>query len=122
MHTTHNTLLQKARRLQARPIQVATFGGESYLLQGLFVMLGICVASYLYFVGLSIMNVIANREASVETERLRSTVSSLEEDYFTLSKDVTADVGSYIGLTATADSSFVRRTSGMAMNVRPSTF
>lgn len=122
MHTQHTTLLQKARRLQEHKVQVATFTGESYILQALFLALGICIAAYLYFVGVSIMNVIANREASVETERLRSTVGSLEQDYFTLSKDVTSIVGTDIGLTQTVGSSFVKRNAGVAMIVRASAF
>ncbi len=122
MHTTHTILLQKARRLQEHKVQVATFAGESYILQGLLLALTVCIATYLYFVGVSIMNVIAHREATVETERLRSTVGTLEQDYFTLSKEVTSIVGTDIGLQQTIGSSFVKRTNGVAMIVRPSAF
>lgn len=125
MHTNHShrhnqlSLFQKARELPNRKVSVATFAGESHLLQFLILVLGLCVAAYLYFVGLSIMNVIENREARVESERLQSIVVNLEQEYFKLSKGVTPEMGVNMGLVKTFGTSFVRRTNGMASNALP---
>lgn len=115
MHTQTN-FLQRARDLSKKQVNVVAHTGESYLLQFLLLTLTLCVGTYLYFVGLSIMNVIANKEASLESDRLQSIVSTLEEDYFTLSKDVTSALGTHIGLAETNDASFVRRVNNMAAN------
>ena len=119
MRQAQLALLQKARTLPERKISSIAFAGESYLLQTLSILLVLCVAAYLYFVGVSIMNVITNREASVESERLRSIVGGLEEQYFTLSKAITPDAAGNLGLSASAETSFVRRTSAVAVNDAP---
>lgn len=119
MRQAQLALLQKARTLPERKISSVAFSGESYLLQTLSILLVLCVAAYLYFVGVSIMNVITNREASVESERLRSIVGGLEEQYFTLSKAITPDAAGNLGLSASAETSFVRRTSAVAVNDAP---
>ena len=120
MRPAQLALLQKARALPERKVSAIAFQGESYLLQTLSILIVLCVAAYLYFVGVSIMNVITNREASVESERLRSIVGGLEEQYFQLSKAVSPESASAHDLTASAGVSFVRRTSAVAVNVAPS--
>lgn len=120
MRPAQLALLQKARALPERKVSAIAFTGESYVLQTLSILIVLCVAAYLYFVSVSIMNVITNREASVESERLRSIVGSLEEQYFQLSKAVSPESASAHGLTASASTSFVRRTSAVASNVTPS--
>lgn len=97
-------------------IRVEAFNGEQFVIHGLVLALFLCIALYGYFVSLSIMNVIANREASVESERLRSTVVALEQEYFNLSKSITADLATDVGLTDTTETEFVRRPNGMAAN------
>lgn len=119
MRPAQLALLQKARALPERKVSSVAFAGESYLLQTLSILIVLCVAAYLYFVGVSIMNVITNREASVESERLRSIVGGLEEQYFQLSKAVSPESASAHGLTTSAGVSFVRRTSAVASNVTP---
>ncbi|MDP3645803.1 MAG: hypothetical protein Q8R25_01835 [bacterium] len=127
MHTNHShrhhnqlSLFQKARELPHRRVSIAAFSGESHVLQFFMLALALCVAGYLYFVGVSIMNVIAHREASVESDRLQSIVVNLEEEYFKLSKGVTPEMGAHLGLQKTSATSFVRRASGMASNVKAS--
>ena len=114
------SLFQKARELPKRQVNVAALMGESHMMQFVMSALIFCVCAYLYFVGLSIMNVIAHREASVESDRLQSIVSSLEEDYFTLSKNVTPETGAKLGLSPAKKSSFVRRVTGVASNASAS--
>jgi len=108
MHKTSNVM-----------IRVEELSGEQFLIRGLGVALALCILAYLYFVGLSIMNVIANREASVESTRLQSTVSSLEEEYFTLSRAISPEAGANLGLTQSEETFFVRRVNNMASNVLP---
>lgn len=116
-HSSHQlSLLQKARALPERKVSAIAFAGESHLLQVFSIMLALSVAAYLYFVGVSIMNVISNREASVESERLRSVVGGLEEEYFALAKAISPDAAGALGLTGTAEASFVRRAGAVAVN------
>ena len=98
-------------------IRVEAIQGEHLVIRALIAALIVCVGLYLYFVGLSIMNVIANREASVESQRLQSTVGTLEQEYFKLAQEVTPEKGASLGLTATTQSVYVRRANGMATNV-----
>jgi uncharacterized membrane protein YjgN (DUF898 family) len=97
-------------------IKVEAYSGEHLLLRSLMIALAVCVAAYLYFVGLSIMNVISHREASVESDRLRSSVSRLEEDFFALSNAISPSMGANLGLVTVSDSTFVRRATGLATN------
>ena len=123
MHTNHShrhnqlSLFQKAKELPKHHVRVAAYTGESYVLQTLIFMFVLCVAGYLYFVGLSILNVIGSREASVESDRLQSVVGNLEQEYFELSKSVTPDVGASFGLVPTKSQAYVRSASNVASNV-----
>lgn len=95
-------------------IRVEALSGEHFVLRALFVVLALCIVAYVYFIGLSIMNVIANREASVESERLQSIVGDLEKEYFTLAKAVTPEMGVNFGLAKAESPDFVRRATGVA--------
>ncbi len=115
----HNqlSLFQKAKELPNRHVALAAYTGESYVVRALLFMFILCVAGYLYFVGLSILNVISSREASVESDRLQSVVGNLEQEYFELSKSVTPDVGASFGLVPTKSQAYVRSASNVASNV-----
>jgi hypothetical protein len=97
-------------------IRVEALSGEHFVLRALIVVLAFCIVAYVYFIGLSIMNVISNREASVESERLQSIVGDLEKEYFTLAKAVTPDLGANFGLAKAESPDFVRRATSMATN------
>lgn len=101
-------------------IRVEAISGEHLVVRALIAALFICIAAYLYFVGVSIMNVIGSREASVDSERLQSVVGTLEEEYFALSKRISPENGVGLGLSKTSVTSFVRRAGGVASNVQPS--
>ena len=90
-------------------IRVHAFRGEEFVLHALFLMIGLCVVGYAYFVSLSIINVIAHKEAIAQSESLLSEVGTLEEEYFELSKQVTPESGAHLGMTATSDTTFIRR-------------
>lgn len=118
MNTTAQlSLFERARGLAQREIAVAAYRGESFLLSFLYIALGVCIMGYVYFVGVSIVNLIANREAVVENERLQSEVASLEQEYFELSKGITAAAAAEHGLSQPAAASFVRRDANYAANV-----
>lgn len=112
--------LEKAKSLPRQSINVAAYRGEAHFLRILSLLLALSIAGYLYFVGLSIMNVIANREASVMSDRLQSDVASLEQEYFTLSKGVSPEAASNHGLARPAVTSFVRSQPNYAANVTQS--
>lgn len=99
MHTKANNIF----------IRVNAFRGEQYLLHWLVLGIGVCIFGYAYFVSLSIMNVIIHKEAIAESERLQSEVGLLEQEYFELAGTVTPSLAADLGMTATSETSFVRR-------------
>jgi hypothetical protein len=120
MRQAQLALLQKARMIPERTVSANAFAGEPYAVQFLSIALALCIAAYLYFVGVSIMNVISNREASVESERLRSAVAGLEKDYFSITKAISPEAAGSLGLTGLSEASYVRRAGGVATNATPS--
>ena len=118
----HNqlSLFQKAKELPKHHVRVAAYAGESYVLQTLMFMFVLCVAGYLYFVGLSILNVIGSREASVDSDRLQSVVGTLEQEYFELSKSITPEIGVAYGFVPTKSQAYVHSVSNVASNVSKS--
>ncbi len=90
-------------------IRVHAFPGEQFLLHGLFLALSLCVLGYAYFVSVSILNVVAHKEALAASDRLQSEVGSLEQEYFELSQNVTPELGAQIGMIPISNTSFVHR-------------
>lgn len=117
MNTAQLKLFEKAKSLPRQSINVAAYRGEPQLLRVLCMLLALAIAGYLYFVGVSIMNVIMSREASLESERLQTNVAVLEQEYFTLSEEVTADAAASFGLSQPKETTFARRDTGYAANV-----
>ncbi|MFZ2886567.1 MAG: hypothetical protein WA021_01970 [Minisyncoccia bacterium] len=111
------SFFEKAKSLPQRSVSVAAFRGESHVLSILYLTLGLCVAGYLYFVGVSIMNLIANREAVVQSERLQTDVAVLEQEFFELSKGVTPAAADDHGLLKPVHTSFTKRDTGFATNI-----
>lgn len=75
----------------------------------LFALLGIILCGYLYFVGASVLNIIARKEASRSSVALQSSIAVLEKQYFALSSAVTPQTGSNLGLTKVNDTDYVYR-------------
>ncbi len=82
---------------------------EQTLLRVLLVMLAFLTLSYLYFVGTSVMNVIAHKEASVRSTQIETSIGLLEREYFALSQGLTPESGSALGLASISDQSYVYR-------------
>ncbi|MBI5456667.1 hypothetical protein HY969_02910 [Candidatus Kaiserbacteria bacterium] len=83
------------------------------------VLLAVSVFAYVFFVSLSIVNVIARKEADEQASQLRASVGQLEREYFALSGGVQANDGETIGLTAVRGANFIHRPGAVAKeNVR----
>lgn len=82
--------------------------------------LGILACAYVYFVGVSILNVIARKEALAQTASLASAVSSLERDYFAASQGVGPEDGVRLGLTPVSNTVYVHRPGNAALVTLPS--
>ena len=82
---------------------------EQTLLRVLLVSLGILTVSYLYFVAASVFNVIAHKEADLKSTRLETTIGKLEQEYFALSQQLTAETGASLGLSSITEQSYVYR-------------
>lgn len=74
-----------------------------------FLILTLCVLAfaYLYFVAASIMNIVARKEASVQTTRLQSSLALMEKEYFALSHAVDESVADRMGLVTVEDTHYV---------------
>ena len=106
------SLFQKAKELPKRSVSVAAYRGESHVLRLLCSALIFCVCAYLYFIGLSIMNLVGSREALARSNVLKSEVATLEQEYFRLSKAVTPNDAISLGLTKPVKTTFVRADAG----------
>ena len=86
---------------------------ESLLLRVLSCTLFLLLAGYVTLVSMSIVNVIARKEALDHVTSLRTTVSELEHEYFTLSQGVTADRSAEFGLVKVSDTHYVKELSAV---------
>ncbi len=84
----------------------------------LFALLGIILCGYLYFVGASVLNIIARKEASRSSVSLQSSIAGLEKQYFALSEGVTPETGSTLGLSPVHETDYVYRP-GATASARP---
>jgi hypothetical protein len=84
---------------------------ESAFLRALMLILFTLCAGYLYFVGASVLHIIARKEAGIETTRLQSAIASMEQEYFALSHSVDESVAASIGLTNLEKTAYVYRPS-----------
>ena len=75
-------------------------------------LLGIVVAlacAYVYFVGATILNVIARKEALAQTASLTSSVSGLEREYFAAAQNIGPEDGARLGLSPVSDALYLHR-------------
>lgn len=93
---------------------------ERALWRVLIASVGLLAVLYLYFVGSSILNVIARKEAAAESQRLTSAVASLERDYYAFSEEIGPEDGSRLGLNPVAATEYIRRPGSAASLTIPS--
>lgn len=94
------------RKIHALAIE---YQWERTLLRTLLVMLAFLTFCYLYFVVASVLNVIARKEADMSSTRLEGSIGSLEQHYFLLSRNLTPETGSTLGLSGISRQSYVYR-------------
>ncbi len=76
------------------------------VLAGALLLLGL---TYLYFVSATVLNVVARRQASVQSTKLATDVSLLESQYFAASEDVKPENAGELGLVPVAHTAYVYR-------------
>ncbi|OGG80637.1 hypothetical protein A3A39_04065 [Candidatus Kaiserbacteria bacterium RIFCSPLOWO2_01_FULL_54_13] len=77
--------------------------------------LGVIAALYLYLVGISILNVIARKNALEESVGISSAVSQLERDYFAATQGIGPEDGTRIGLSPVANTVYIHRPGNTAV-------
>ena len=107
----------RAKRASTIPISFAnpakvlhtSLPREEQAVRVLCLMLACLIVGYVALVSLSVVNVIASKEAVDEMTALRTSVSELEHDYFELSEQVTKDSGAVLGLAPVQKTNYVSR-------------
>ena len=77
------------------------------------------VCGYLYFVGASVLNIIARKEAILQVTERATAVGNLERNYFALSEGVTLESGSRVGLAPVSETHYVYRPGAMGIAGAP---
>ena len=90
---------------------------EYAILRALFVALGVMAFLYLYLVSISVLNVIAQREADQASAKLESKIGALEGEYFALSEKITPEYATEIGLAPISANSYVYRPGSVGVAV-----
>lgn len=93
---------------------------ERIVLRGLFIALATLTLLYVYFVGATILNVIARKEASAQTASIASAVSTLEREYFAATQGVGPEDGARLGLAPVAHTIYIHRPGNAAVAPLPS--
>jgi len=82
---------------------------EKIAMRALFVVLAVFLCGYLYFVGASILNVIARREADANAAQLQSSIADMQQQYFAVSSSVDQAEAARLGLAPISDTQYVYR-------------
>ncbi|OGG73638.1 hypothetical protein A3A40_01440 [Candidatus Kaiserbacteria bacterium RIFCSPLOWO2_01_FULL_54_20] len=98
--------LSSARRSFSLTVE---HSAEPVLLRVLLAALALFACAYIYFVGATILNVIARKEAMAETASLTSAVSSLGREYFAASQGLGPDDGVRLGLSPVSNTVYLHR-------------
>ena len=82
---------------------------EATILRSLVALVVILLCAYLYFVSLSVLNVIARKEALAGISKFQSSISGMEQQYFALSETVKPSEGTYLGLSPLTNITYAYR-------------
>jgi hypothetical protein len=82
---------------------------ERTAVQVLFGVLVLLLCAYLYFVGASVFNIIARKEATAQTAGLQSAIAEMEQKYFALSQSVDNGSAATLGLAPVSGTTYVYR-------------
>ena len=83
---------------------------EKQYLMVMFGVLVLLVLSYMYFVSMSIVEVVMRQEASRDIRSLQTEIALLETTYIDAQHAISADIASLQGFVQTADKIFLDRT------------
>jgi len=82
---------------------------EGFLFRVLIGSVLALTCAYVYFVGSTILNVIAREEALAQSVDLATAVSKLEREYFSLSQGIRPEDGVRLGLSPVSKTMYVHR-------------
>jgi len=82
---------------------------ENKAIHALAFMLLLAIFSYFYFVGASILNVVARKEALAKSAQLTTDIAKYEKDYFAISQSLTPEYGTQLGLSPVSKTAYVYR-------------
>lgn len=88
---------------------------ERMALRGFVGTLVLLALLYVYFIGSSVLNVIARKEALTQTASLTNAVSQLEREYFASTQSVGPEEGARLGLTSLEDTVYIHRPGNAAL-------
>lgn len=88
---------------------------ERITLRLLLVALAALSSLYVYFIGVSVLNVIARKEALSEAANLTNTVAELERDYFVASQSIGPEEGTRLGLSPVLNTVYIHRPGNAAV-------
>lgn len=80
---------------------------ESIVFRALVATLFLLLAGYLYFVSATVLNIMARKEADIESSRIQGSLAGLEQQYFALSQSVDEHVASSLGLSELKGADYV---------------
>jgi hypothetical protein len=75
----------------------------------LMAILAACICAYFYFVIGSVFNVIGEKQADAQSAHMQGSISTLEQQYFSLSQGLTPQAASALGLAPIKSTSYVYR-------------
>lgn len=82
---------------------------ESVIVKTLFILLAVLLCGYIYFVGSSVMNIIARKEANTQTVKIQSSIAVLEQKYFALGQAFGPADSAHLGLMPITRTEYVYR-------------
>ena len=88
---------------------------ERHAFQALFAALALAACLYVYFVGATVLNVIARKEAMQSSAALASIVSTLEQEFYLASATIDPSAGERLGLSPVSNTSYVYRPGNAAL-------
>lgn len=80
---------------------------ESLVLRAIILTICALLCAYLYFVGASILHVVARKEMGAEATKLQSAIALMEREYFALSNTVDDSIASSMGLIPVGETAYV---------------
>ena len=82
---------------------------EEMIIRALFSLVALLLVSYVTIVGMTIVNVIARKEALDKSTETRSMIAQLEHEYFSRTESLSIAQGVERGLTPVSDKRYVQR-------------